>query len=55
MAPDTSKVDPDCRLDPGPSARNFRDEMLWFVYGEQSFISKDLLIPIYRYLLHSRF
>jgi hypothetical protein len=34
MAPDISKVDTDCHLDPGRSAWNFRDVMLrWLFHG----------------------
>jgi hypothetical protein len=50
MAPDISKVDADCHLDPGLSAWNFRDEMLrWLFHGEQSLLSEGPAYPICRY------
>ena len=45
MAPDISKVDTDRHLDPGPSPRSFRGEVLRFFMGNSLSDPKHLLIP----------
>jgi hypothetical protein len=46
MAPDISKVDTDRRLNSGPSAGSFRDEVLRRIFmGNSLSDPKDLLIP----------
>jgi uncharacterized membrane protein YphA (DoxX/SURF4 family) len=48
MAPDISKVDTGRHLDPGPSARNFRDDLMRFFMGNRLSDPKHLLIPFIR-------
>src|SRR5580704_7679413 len=43
MGPHISKVDTDSNLDPGPSARNFRDEVLRFFMDNSLSDPKHLL------------